>query len=455
MKPISPLRFDALAGYARQPTVRFIADEVGWYEHDRERVLGLLIRDHADNDFGGYIFGRDKKLRFRAVSSSGFDNRRRHAEVTLRREMERVSAEPDVEYHQGDESGPPVDFFSLVVPANRLNPTFVNVRELEQYSAAREIIEPMMRWYEDVDGNFVEQFQTTGFDSRLWELYLFAAFSEMGFAIDRIHAVPDFTCVNPLTTFCVEATTVNPTRDATGQIVPEPPMETPEQVDAYLRDYMPIKFGSALTSKLAKKYWERPQVSGKPLILAVQDFSSPQSMIATRSAFENYVYGVAHDWDRDQDGKLTIHPRKIGTHRWGTKEIHSGFFDLPDSENVSAVLFSNSGTVAKFNRMGLLAGFGSPRLRLVRVGTAVDHNPNATEPIAFRHVVNEAGYEETWCEGLDVWHNPNAKWPLTPDFLPGAAHHMLLPDGQIRSLTPEWHPFGSMTIQYLNGEASE
>jgi hypothetical protein len=85
-----------------------------------------------------------------------------------------------------------------------------------------------MRWYGDVDGNFVEQFQTTGFDSRLWELYLFAAFSEMGFNIDRIHAVPDFTCVNPLTAFCVEATTVNPTRDPNGEIVPPPPTETPE-----------------------------------------------------------------------------------------------------------------------------------------------------------------------------------------------------------------------------------
>jgi hypothetical protein len=36
----------------------------------------------------------------------------------------------------------------------------------------------MMHWYEDPDGNFIEQFQTTGFDARLWELYLFAMFCE-------------------------------------------------------------------------------------------------------------------------------------------------------------------------------------------------------------------------------------------------------------------------------------
>lgn len=29
----------------------------------------------------------------------------------------------------------------------------------------------MMRHFVDVDGNFVQQFQTTAFDSRIWELY--------------------------------------------------------------------------------------------------------------------------------------------------------------------------------------------------------------------------------------------------------------------------------------------
>jgi transposase InsO family protein len=44
-------------------------------------------------------------------------------------------------------------------------------------------------------------------------------------------------------------------------------------------------------------------------------------------------------------------PTKVTTHHWGTKEIPSGFFDLPDAEHVSAVLFNSSGTIAKFNRI--------------------------------------------------------------------------------------------------------
>jgi len=207
---------------------------------------------------------------------------------------------------------------------------------------------------------------------------------------------------NPGARFYVEAVTVNPTRDNTGAIVPEPEINSEEDLTRYRLHYMPIKFGSPLTSKLARRYWDLPHVAETSLLFAIQDFSAPRSMLRSRSAFETYIYGYAHDWERDGDGKLKIIPRKIESHQWGTKEIPSGFFDLPEAENVAAVVFSNSGTISKFNRMGLLAGFGSPRLRLDRVGSAVDHDPNATEPKPFRHSVNDPAYEESWAEGLDV-----------------------------------------------------
>ncbi len=268
----------------------------------------------------------------------------------------------------------------------------------------------------------------------------------MGYGIDRIHAVPDFTCAGIPGEFAVEATTVGPTRDSSGNVVPPPARDTPEQMFAFLREYMPIKFGSALTSKLAKKYWEKPIAKGKPLLFAIQDFSAPASMVSTRSALPIYLYGYDHDWEHDSEGRLKISPRKVTVHRWGEKEIPSGFFDLPGAENISAVLFSNSGTISKFNRMGMLAGFGSPRVVMVRRGFAVDHDPNASMPRPFRHVVNAPDYTETWVEGLDVFHNPRALHPIEPWMLPGAAHHRLLPDGQLDSVTPDWQPLGSYTF---------
>ena len=57
------------------------------------------------------------------------------------------------------------------------------------------------------------------------------------------------------------------------------------------------------------------------------------------------------------DGKLVITNRDLKSHTFKGKTIESGFFSLPDAENVSAVVFSNAGTLAKFDRIGVLAGY--------------------------------------------------------------------------------------------------
>ena len=387
MRSISLIRFNALAGYCRRPENILFSEELGWFEETAERVLGVLFRDREDGDFGSVVLGRDRKGRFRAIHLGKFHPLAAQAEADLSASMERLAAAPDEEYYQGDERGSPVDFFLPLADRERLHRGFVKIAEDEGFSPARGIIEPMMRRYEDPDGNFVQQFQTDGFDARIWELYLFAAFVEMGYSVDRSRSAPDFVCQGMPGTFCVEATTVGPTRDQSGSIVSPPALDTPEGIRAFRNEYMPIKYGSALRSKLLKRYWEREHVAGRPLVFAIHDFQAPMSMLMSRSALPLYLYGYDEDWEHDAAGNLHIHPRKVENHRWGDKVVPSGFFDLPDAENVSAVLFSNSGTISRFDRMGVLAGFGSPRVRLVREGFVLDHDPNATEPKRFRKLV--------------------------------------------------------------------
>src|SRR5579863_5163090 len=128
-----------------------------------------------------------------------------------------------------------------------------------------------MHYYEDIDGNFVEQFQSDGFDARFWELYVFALLTEAGFVFDRSYSAPDFLCEGWPGRIFVEAVTVNPTRS--GNLVVEPPVPTEkDDVVAYLKHYMPIKWGGALTTKLHKEYWNLPHVGDKPIVFAVQDF---------------------------------------------------------------------------------------------------------------------------------------------------------------------------------------
>jgi hypothetical protein len=449
MRKISRLRFDALAGYCRDPRAAIYGEEVGWFEYGDARALGLLLQDRTDQNYGGLVLQRDQKRRFRGVGmTSPFHLTRHRAEVDLRRAVEKAALSDD-DGTQGDEEGQPVDFFAPRVAPERFDAGFRSLLEMEKWSCARGIIEPIMRWYEDVDGNFVEQFQTTGFDARVWELYLFAAFVEMGYRVDRTLAVPDFTCESIDHEFCVEATTVGPTR-IKGQIVPPPPRDTPEQQRVFMREYMPIKYAGPLTAKLAKRYWEKPNVAGKPLVLAIADFHAPQSMTASRSGLPVYLNGIDYTWHHDAEGRLHIQPFKIDQHEFNGKVVPSGFFNLPGSEHISAVVFSNSGTLPKFNRMGLLAGFGSPRVRMFRQGLAVDQNPNAAVPRPFFHAVHEAGYAETWCEGLEVHHNPRALIPLPRHALPGAVHHRMRPDGQTVTAGPDWQSLSSVTALALD-----
>lgn len=438
MRKISLQRFNALAGYARHPRTGLMADELDWYAHADDRVLGLLIRDRTDDDYAGAALARDELLQYRWVGMTDFVDSSRRAKALLRRLLEQTAHAPNEEYYQGHAHGAPVDFFTPVVPEGRLHGSFRLLVEKEGYSPALGIIEPMMRWYNDVDGNFIEQFQTTGFDARIWELYLFAMLVEQGFVVDRSKPAPDYVTSGIAGQFAVEAVTVNPTKNDQGNIVVPPPLETEEQVQAFLQNYMPIKFGSALYSKLQKAYWAKEHVAGMPITFAIQDFSAPGSMIMTRSALPRYLYGFHQE---------TVHdaPTRIREHVWGEKRIPSGFFFLPGADNISAVIFSNSATIAKFNRMGAINGFGDPRVKMIREGTAYNFEGDQAAPNIFRIDVTAEGYQEDWIEGLEVFNNPIAKIPFAPHLLPSAAHISLQANGIIASQLPKWHPLGSVT----------
>jgi len=104
--------------------------------------------------------------------------------------MDRLAMARDEEFYQGDECGSPINFFDLKRPREKLNPGFLKLVDQKGFSSAKEIIGELMHWYEDPDGNFIEQFQTTGFDARIWELYLFATFAELGYLVDRSKSAP-------------------------------------------------------------------------------------------------------------------------------------------------------------------------------------------------------------------------------------------------------------------------
>ncbi|MFS2004133.1 hypothetical protein ACEN9F_10965 [Duganella sp. CT11-25] len=445
---ISQSRFDALGGYCRGPTLVLFSREIRWLQAWDETILIAVVEDQ-DGDFTAIAFTRDLNERYRFFGMSAFFDTPAEVMADLPELIARVMKEFEEHPAQGDEKRKSVDFFTPIVAEAQLNADFKKLTTLEQFSPALELIKPMMRWHEDADGNFIQQFQTTGFDTRLWELYIFAMLVEARHALNKEDAIPDFCAISVSGKVCIEATSVNPSLDADGKKIPPPSLDTPEQLRQFQQNYMPIRYAGPLTKKLQMKYWERENVKGRPFVMAIQDFHAPGSMAYSRTALPIYLYGM--DWDPEQlaSGELVIKPRRVLVHQWGTKTVESGFFNLPGAENISAVITNASADISKFNRMGIMTGFGSKRVKIVRRGMAADPNPNSSSPRSFVHDVNAADYVETWIEGLDVYHNPNALAPLNPQQFPGAAHHRLRRDGQLETSAPIWHPFNSSTAVFL------
>jgi len=195
--------------------------------------------------------------------------------------------------------------------------------------------------------------------------------------------------------------------------------------------------------KLGKRYWELPHVAGKPLVLAIQNFASEEAQQLADTALLDYLYGLRTVGEVGADGRLEVRSEEITEHV-GSKTIPSNFFSIPDARHISAVLWTNSGTIAKFARMGFQQGLDSKNIHMIREGLRFVMDPDATEPAPFRYEVGSR--MESWEEGLVMAHNPNADLPLPIDAFPGIVHHELIPSGLVEATLPRFHAFRSKTL---------
>lgn len=448
MKRIDLKRFNVLASHSRSPAAAYMSKELDWFSNEEETLLATLLLDTVDGDYVAIILGRDEADRFRCIDTKVCIPNPEEAQAWIERAILWHGRDGQAVFAQGDVPGKhkPLDLFTPIVLPEKLHPSFARLCQSKAFAPARRQIAEIMPHYMDVDGNFVEQFQTTGFDARLWELYLHTYLVEEQLFIDREHDRPDFVVTKYGETVAIEATIVGRRKDRPASFFMTD-LNLPQDAAEALRRQeheMPIRFGSPLFSKLQKRYWELDHVKDRPLVFAIADFHDDQSMVWTSTALINYLYGVKHDFHFDENRQLVIDPQKIDRHKLGEKEIPSGFFFQPGAENVSAVLFSASGTISKFNRMGRQGGFLAPGVIMIRLGMCHDHNPAAHLPKPFRYFVDEKS-QETWAEGLSMFHNPNALHPVPEDLFPSIAHHRFK-DDLIISALPKFHPYGSFTV---------
>lgn len=455
-KPLSPARFNLLAIGTRMSPVAYLCEEVSYWTDLEERVVGLVARDRYDDDYAWSLLARDRNGRFRAADLNVSLRSAAYAEVALRERIAKAVTEEDLASlgTQGDETNHPTDLLAVPAGTNpeNLHPNFRLLLDTPGRAPARAVLKELGPWLAPSDPHFVKEFQTQQFDQRLWELYLWATLRELGYDVTQPEA-PDFHCVAPRCEFTVEATTCAPSTG--GVLADRPDPKTPEELKEFLHNYMPMKFGNALTGKLNKKnaagesYWERGPGVGKPFVVAIADFHKPGgdgdigSMTYTQEAIWLYLYGHRVEWEF-VDGSLSIRTVKLDGHAYKSKKIETGFFDLDGAENISAVVFSNAGTLAKFDRMGVDAGFAPADHRYFRIGSRLDLDPNA---VVGKHFMEEivADSEELWSDEIQVFHNPRAKIPLPLEAFAGTTQHRF-EDGQYISYSSGTPVLSSYTL---------
>lgn len=397
----------------------------GW-QCDSARSVGGVLFDHDTGDFAVRVFRRRVDHCFVVTSSkSGFNS---HDAALIELTAAMRPGEPPESVPSGMKKRPPL----LKTGKRNVGKNFKLLIGTPDHVPAAIAVGEIYLAMPNPDDNFVSDFQTTNFDSRLFELYLVAAFREQGVTVLQDHESPDFFIQRAGHECFVEAVTANPKETRIQGLTF--PTFAPESREERLLGAPAVRFAKTLRSKIQRSYERLPHVLGKPFALAIADFQAPSSMVWSREALPSYLYGVHAKVEIGADG-----PRAVGSvvdKLLGSEGIPAGLFRDPTMSHLSAVIFSNAATLGKFNRMGFLAGWQPRGLKMTRFGIFFDPAPNAVKARDFEMDILSDEYAalwprgEEWCQELEVYHNPLASKPLTFDLLPGAIHHFEL-DGEL------------------------
>lgn len=299
-----------------------------------------------------------------------------------------------------------MDLFTPIVPPERFHPNFA--RCLARRNGYDEAV--LAKWadgFVDRDGKFVEEFQTT-FNSCFWELYLHAMLKEAGGKIDFTHQAPDFLVTDPVP-FVVEATVALNAKDALPEWTPLDLNLRPSDLNELNRAAMVrlLNSISEKSKKYLKSYQHLPHVMGKPFVLALTPFDQPFFYLEVQRAIEAVLYDYYVDEQEyiDDPSKFaSVKAKNLkAVRKSSTVELPLGIFNDASHAHISAVLYNSSATWGKLKALG-----DDPNPTIYFFATRSD--PLTGDNYVFQG--RKVDYEETIFDGLRVYHNPHATYPL-------------------------------------------
>ncbi len=305
-----------------------------------------------------------------------------------------------------------MNLFELTLPKEQLHKNFVNVIA-EQTDFARKVLLNWAEGFIDRDGKFVKELQTS-FNSTFWELYIFACLKELEFTVDFSFNRPDFVVKNDSISFCIEASIASSAIDSPDEWEADFSPESLKNVDKdKVVDFATIRLSNTLTAKYKKylkDYSELEQVKNKPFIIAIAPFEQPFSYIQNEQAIGRVLYGFnkfIYEEYPERNERIILGQDYIESiTKPNGSEIPLGYFVKEEMKEVSAVIFSNTATFGKVRALSDDPGdifFESIR-----------YNDSGLKSI--HSILPKKEYNETILDGLHIFHNPFATYPISYEY---------------------------------------
>ncbi|TKV80133.1 glycosaminoglycan attachment site [Bradyrhizobium elkanii] len=297
-----------------------------------------------------------------------------------------------------------MDLFTPVVDETLQHRNFQRLCA-NQNSYDGDVLNDWARGFVDRDGKFVAEFQRT-FDTCFWELYLFAVLKQYGLAVDFSHGSPDF-CVTGHGGFNMEATVALHAKGT----VPEyekPGQPIPQDLNDFNRRTI-IRIGNSVDNKQKKfldSYAALPHVRSRPFVLAITAIDGPHARLACQRAIEAVLFGYYVDEERylREGGELKGHQIECVLKDNGSP-VDLDILLKEEFRWLSAVVFSSC---ASWGKVRALSSDPNPDVYF----ETVRYNSSGIAPLHAR--TRKSQYVERLGEGLGIFHNPQAEFPLDP-----------------------------------------
>lgn len=330
-----------------------------------------------------------------------------------------------------------MDLFNLIIPENKLHKNFKTIMHNKHLT---ETISSLADGFEDRDGKFVKEFQST-FNSSLWEIYCYAVFKEMGFNFDFTKDRPDFILNYNSLPFNVECVITNPAQDAIPEYDITEKLHPSKSLKEIVYDQV-VRLLNSFSSKISKyknNYGNLEFVSNNPFVIAVHAFEQPGFMKANTEAIRMALYG----WNYDKHNDLDIFVSEVI--KSNNSAVPAALFSKNGCPEISGVFFTTLATTGKFRALSdePICVFEQLRfnekssLRTYQIDcrlpwkrdtqkfyqsldkinkmTSIDFESIGAQPRDPK--VKTSGYKEKLTDGLHLYLNPYARNPISPKLL--------------------------------------